>query len=98
MVGMVSRREGDTKKYTQAWGPQKSYLVKILLTLEIPAMTAIGRKVTAVVSVGARRRGRGEEGRKIFLLNDVSSERIRMATDNPRRPKRAVQSRANGRK
>jgi hypothetical protein len=39
---------------------------KILLTTETTATITMGTKVTAVVSTGARRMGRGEEGRKFF--------------------------------
>jgi hypothetical protein len=46
-------------------GTAKTYLAKILHTTESTATT--GRKVTMVVSTGARRRGQGEEGRKILF-------------------------------
>jgi hypothetical protein len=82
-AGMVSRREGDTKNYNQTWGQQKTYLVKNLLTVEV--MTAMGMKAAAVVSTGARRRGRERWG-GFFLLNDMSSKRIRMTVHGPRRP------------
>jgi hypothetical protein len=48
-------------------GTAKTYLAKILHTTEFTATTAMGRKVTMAVSTGARRRGQGEEGRKILF-------------------------------
>jgi hypothetical protein len=75
MVGIASRNEGDTQKYTQAWGPE-NLPRKILLTTETTATIVMGRKVTAVVSTGVRRMGQGAEGRKFFLPNDTRSERI----------------------
>jgi hypothetical protein len=63
---MASRREGDTQKYSLVWEPQKTNLAKILLTMETMVTNTMGRKVTAVVSLGARRRGWREEGMKFF--------------------------------
>jgi hypothetical protein len=49
-VDMSSRREGNTKKYTQACGPWKTYPTKILLTAETIMTIAMGIKTATIVS------------------------------------------------